>query len=169
MRGVPGRSGRTVTAVVLALDDATAQLVQQISTSGSARPFGGLRAGSAALERGRRGGLRLRGYGYVPGVRVSGLIPARGAHFTLAVGGPAAAHGRLTFSRRGVTGVLGGVPVHVGARVLAGRASTAGWVAPAASAGPGRLAAAGRAQVLDGPSPLRNPPLGSSLSAPAGR
>lgn len=158
--GVPGRVGRTVAAAVLTLDDATGQLLQQLVTSGQTQPFGGLRSGSAALERHGRG-LRLRGYGYVPGVRVSGLIPARGSRFALTIGGRAAAHGRLVFSRRGVTGVLDGVPVHVGARTLGRRASSSALAAAVGSAG--------RGGSFVGPSPLRPPPLGSGLSAPVGR
>jgi pimeloyl-ACP methyl ester carboxylesterase len=157
-RGVPGLPGRTLAAVVLTLDDATTQLVAQLVTSGQSQPFGGLRAGSATLEQGR--GLRLRRYGFVPGVRVSGLIPPRGAHFTLAVGGRAAAHGHLIFTRRQVTGVLDGVPVHVDARGLGRRASSPSFAA---------AASAGRAGALGGPPPLRPPALGTGLSALVGR
>lgn len=123
VRGVPGVRGRTVAAALLTIDDATEQLLAQLVTSGQAAPFGGLRAGSAALQRGR--GLRLRGYGYVPGVRVSGLLPARGRRFTLMVRGRAAAHGWLRFSRGGVEGMLDGMPVQVGRRALGRRAATA--------------------------------------------
>lgn len=156
--GVSGLAGRTVTAVVLTFDDATTELLAQLLTSGRAAPFGGLRAGSAAFGPGR--GLRLRGYGYVPGVRVSGLIPARGSHFTLAVGGQAAAHGHLTFSRSGVTGVLAGVPVRAGARVFGRRASASVLAA---------VASAGRSRPFEGPSPLRPPSPGAGLSGLVGR
>jgi pimeloyl-ACP methyl ester carboxylesterase len=156
--GVPGLAGRTVAAVGLTLDDAATHLIAQLVTSGQAQPFGGLRSGSAALQRAR--GLRLRSYGYVPGVRVSGVVPARGARFTLTVGGRAAAHGRLTFTRGRVTGVLDGVPVHVGGRALGRRASSSALAA---------AASAGRDGTLDGPSPLRMPSLGTGLSALAGR
>jgi pimeloyl-ACP methyl ester carboxylesterase len=158
-RGVAGLPGRTVAATVLTLDDATAQLIQQLASSGSAQRFGGLRAGSAALQRGR--GLRLRGYGYVPGVIVSGAIPARGSRFTMTVGGRAAAHGNLTFSRRGIVGVLDGVPVHVPARALGTPAVRSAALAT--------LAAAGRDAAFDAPSPLRPPVPGTGLSSPVGR
>ncbi|HEV7773441.1 MAG TPA: alpha/beta hydrolase, partial [Conexibacter sp.] len=110
VRGVPGLAGRTVAAVLLTLDDATTQLLAQATTSGQVRAFGGLRAGSATFAA--RRGLRLRGYGYVPGVRVSGLLPVRGRRVTLTVSGRTAVHGRLVVARTGVTGVLDGVPVH---------------------------------------------------------
>jgi pimeloyl-ACP methyl ester carboxylesterase len=124
---VSGRTGRTVTAIVRTLDDATEQLVAQLLSGGRPRPFGGLRAGSALLERGR--GLRLRDYVYVPGVVVGGTIPPRGARFTVTVGGAAAARGRVAISRDGLAGVLGGERVTVSARAL-------GWrsVASAAAA-----------------------------------
>lgn len=128
-----GRPGRTVTAVVRTLDDATDQLVAQLVTSGQPRPFGGLRAGSAALARDH--GLRLRGYSYVPGVTLDGLIPSRGTRFTLEIGGSAAVHGRLTMTRDGVTGWLGGEPVHVSARALEWRAGSAAIASAAAAPG----------------------------------
>ncbi|MFL5817222.1 MAG: alpha/beta hydrolase [Conexibacter sp.] len=156
--GVPGLAGRTASAVVLTLDDATTRLIAQLTSSGNPQPFGGLRAGSAALQRGR--GLRLRSYGYVPGVRVSGLLPVRGPRFTLTIDGRAAAHGHLTFTRRRVTGVLGGVPVHVGARGLGQRASSSALAAAASRVVDG---------ALDGPSPLRSPTLGDGLSRSVGR
>ena len=158
MRGVPGLAGRTVAAVVLTLDDAT----RSGRAARDERPGAAVRraAGGQRGARARARGLRLRGYGYVPGVRVSGVIPRARARFTLMVGGRAAAHGRLTFSRRGVTGVLDGVPVRVGARSSAGAASSSTL---AASRPPGA------ARSFAGPSPLRPPALGSGLSAPVGR
>lgn len=123
VRGVPPRAGRTVAATLLTLDDATTQLLAQLASSGRPRPFGGLRAGSASVSVGR--GLLLRGYAYVPGVRVSGLIPVRDAPFALRVGGRAAVHGRLVVSRGGVTGVLGGVRVRLGPARLRAHAHAA--------------------------------------------
>ncbi|HMJ02810.1 MAG TPA: hypothetical protein VK506_07705, partial [Conexibacter sp.] len=122
-----GRIGRTVTAVVRTLDDATDQLIAQVLTTGQAHPFGALRAGSAVLERGR--GLRLRAYVYVPGVAVSGLVPASRPRFTLTVGGRAAAHGRVTLSRGGLTGELDGEQVDVSARALGWRSPSTATVA----------------------------------------
>jgi len=131
---VRGTPGRTVTAVLRTLDDASEQLIEQIvMTNGQAQPFGGLRAGSATLESGGRG-LRLRSYAYVPGVTVSGLVPSRGTRFTLTVGGRAAARGRLTVSSRGVSGVLGGVTIRLSARALGWRGASSAAVASVAAA-----------------------------------
>ncbi len=147
-----GRTGQTVTAVLHTLDDATEHLIEQVLGSGQAQPFGGLRAGSAALDRAR--GLRLRGYSYVPGVTVSGLIPARAKSFALAVGGRAAARGRLTISRAGVAGVLGGRRVRISARALGWRSASSAALA---------ASAAGLA-----PSLLREPPLARHAALPRG-
>jgi pimeloyl-ACP methyl ester carboxylesterase len=130
---LPGRPGRTLTAVVRTLDDATDQLLAQVLGTGRTRPFGGLRAGRAVL--GSRG-LRLEAYAYVPGVAVSGLIPASRRRFTLTVGGSAAAHGRVTVSRSGIAGRLGGVPVRVGARALGWRSMPTAAAAARAASGP---------------------------------
>jgi pimeloyl-ACP methyl ester carboxylesterase len=134
MPGVPGAAGCTVTAVLMTVDDASEQLIELLGGGGQSTGFGGLRAGSAVLEQG--GGVRLRGYGYVPGVRVSGVLPARGSPFMLTIGGRAAPHGRLTVSRGGVRGSLGGVRVDVPERVLRrqpGAGALAGAVASAAA------------------------------------
>ena len=125
VHGMDRLAGRTVRALVLTLDDATEQVVAQIATGGSAGSFGGLRAGGGALGR---KGLRLRGYGYVPGMTVTGSIPARGTRFTMRIGGRTAAHGHLTVSRHGIAGVLGGTHVKASAAAL-------GWRRVSASAG----------------------------------
>lgn len=142
--GVAGLPGRTVAAVLLTLDDATQQLLQQVATSGRALPYGGLRSGSARLDR---HGLRLRRYGYVPGVWITGRIPARGSRIALAVGGYAAARGRLVVSRTGVDGELAGVLVHAGPRALGRRAPIAARLAD-------RADAAAAAETLDDPWPV---------------
>jgi pimeloyl-ACP methyl ester carboxylesterase len=144
--GLPALSGRTVTAVVRTLDDASEQLIQQVLAGTRPRPFGGLRAGSAVLERSR--GLRLRGYAYVPGVTVSGLIPSRGPRFTLQVGGEAAAGGHLTLSRSGVVGRLDGRPVRASAREL-------GWRSSRAAAALASAADASEATLQGGLTPIR--------------
>lgn len=151
-----GRVGRTVTAVVRTLDDAADQLLARVVAGGDARPFGGLRAGSAVLVRER--GLLLRGYAYVPGVTVSGLIPVRGRRITLTVGGSAAARGRLTISRDGVEGQLDGQRVDAPARALRGSGSTAA-AAAALDLRPSPLAATAGA-----PLDLRLSPLAASPS-----
>jgi pimeloyl-ACP methyl ester carboxylesterase len=130
VHGLSPRVGRTVAAAVLTLNDVSDQLVEQlVSGAPGPRAFGGLRAGSATVEPGR--GFRLHGYAYVPGVTLTGLLGLRSS--TLHVGGAAAAHGRLTFSARGVRGVLAGQRVHLSARAL--NRLTSGSAALAARAG----------------------------------
>lgn len=126
-RGAPLVAGRTVEAAVLTLGDVTDQLIEQM-ISGSPQAFGGLRAGSAALGR---AGVHLHGYAYVPGVTLTGLL--HGKTFSLRVGGSAAPHGRLTFSAKGIRGVLGGRSVQVAAKEL-DRLAGAGASATAALA-----------------------------------
>jgi pimeloyl-ACP methyl ester carboxylesterase len=149
---LPRRSGRTVEAVLRTLDDASGELLEQ-ALAGAARPhpFGGLRAGSAAFDRAR--GLRLRAYAYVPGVEVSGLVSSRRRSFTVTVGGRDAAHGRLTFSRRGVAGTLDGAPVRVSARALRAGSGSAAMAAVASLAR--RADAAAAAHAADDPRPFR--------------
>jgi len=66
---------------------------------------GGLRSGHATAAS---NGFDLRRVEFVPGVVVSGHIPAAGSA-TLTITGTTAAHGRLTFSRSGsVSGTLDG-------------------------------------------------------------
>jgi pimeloyl-ACP methyl ester carboxylesterase len=113
LRGTDARTGRTVGAVVLTLGDVVDQVIEQ---SGSVRAFGGLRAGSASVDPGH--GVRLRGYSYVPGVTVTGIVPTKSSAFTLRVGGPAAARGRLKLSAKTLTGTLGGKRVKIGAKEL---------------------------------------------------
>jgi pimeloyl-ACP methyl ester carboxylesterase len=140
--GVAGRRSRTLRAVTDTLGDATQQLLQQLGSGASPQPFGGLRAGSAAL--GKRG-LRLRGYAYVPGVTLTGVIPQKVTRFTMRIGGSAASHGPLTITAKGISGVLGGKRVKATAAAL-------GWrTAKAASAG---AAFGGQEPVLRLPDPL---------------
>jgi hypothetical protein len=97
--------------------------------------FGGLRGGTVRITK---AGAELQRFSYVPGVRLSGVIPTAlllknsGAPATLGVSGPAASTGRLRVAARGrLTGVLGGRPVraNVSAKVKVARA-TAGREAP---------------------------------------
>lgn len=126
-RGAPGRAGRTVAAVLLTYGDAADQVVAQtVQSGGAVRAFGGLRAGSASLQPGR--GMQLRGYSYVPGVTISGLVRPDDPELTLRVGGAAAARGSVTIGRDGLRGRLGGRTVRLSAsalRAAAARASAA--------------------------------------------
>jgi pimeloyl-ACP methyl ester carboxylesterase len=135
-RGAPGRAGRTVAAVLLTYGDAADQVVAQtVQSGGAVSAFGGLRAGSASLQPGR--GMQLRGYSYVPGVTISGLVRPDDPELTLKVGGAAAARGSLTIGRDGVRGRLGGRTVRLPAAALrAGAAAASPPSAIVAAAGP---------------------------------
>jgi pimeloyl-ACP methyl ester carboxylesterase len=115
-RGHHGVVGRTLTAVLASVSDVDEALnVADYSFRGFAQ-VGGLRAGYAHDNYPR---IRLHGYSYVPGVRVSGRLDgARNQHGTLRVSGSAAAHGHVRLHRDGsVTGRLEGRRVRIaGAR-----------------------------------------------------
>jgi hypothetical protein len=129
---VPGRAGRTVAALDATFDDLTFALSPAL---GSALAGPGLRGGSFRL---RRGGIVLYRLQVVRGVRVSGVLPARGSA-SLRLSGSAAAAGRLRVSPRGtVRGRLGGKRVH--GRLRAGPLRPVAGGARAATAGPSRFA-----------------------------
>jgi hypothetical protein len=113
--GIRGlRRARTVTAVGATLDDLALSLSSAFDfpTHGS-----GLRGGRFGERAGR---LRLDGLVVVPGVQVSGE-ETRNA-LRLRIGGPAAAHGRVTVRRGGLlAGRLAGraVRAHLGDRLPA--------------------------------------------------
>jgi pimeloyl-ACP methyl ester carboxylesterase len=137
-RGVPGRAGRTLTAVELTLadfDSQTARVLGQIF-SGRFNGFGGLRRGRFGRIGSRAG---LERYSYVSGVEISGLFPKPPAklfrrvmrHFRFAdvirlgkllfgpvrlrVTGEAAARGSVVWNRLkgSISGRLGGRRVRV--------------------------------------------------------
>jgi pimeloyl-ACP methyl ester carboxylesterase len=147
--GNHGQPGRTLGAAVLTLADFDRQLMlalseqsgsEVLSGTASARA-GGLLAGWGGVTNGT---AVLHGYSYVPGVTVSGTI-STGAT-TLRIGGPAAAHGTITLSARGmINGVLAGHHVHLtaaGAARVDGGASALAFSARVRSlvASPTRLA-----------------------------
>ena len=112
-RGLAGKPGRTLTAVVDAILDLSRQVVtatlqaDQELPSGSS--FGGLRGGYAKLTS---SAAILRGFSFVAGVRLSGIFPVKGGELqpaTIRVYGSEAARGRVRFgARRHIAGVLGG-------------------------------------------------------------
>jgi pimeloyl-ACP methyl ester carboxylesterase len=110
-----GRPGRALEAVALTLADLKRQLsyllLAELGSDSLSQPtslsLGGLRAGWAGLSDDR---LRLDGYAYVPGVRITGSIDA--GQGSLQISGTAGAEGTVTVrdsDRLG--GVLGGVPL----------------------------------------------------------
>ena len=99
LRGVGGRSrkAKTVRAVRLTANDMLTSLL------GTASPtFGGLRGGYAAVGL-RPARVRLVGYQYVPGVRVSGLLRRKRGRLvgTLTVTGGRAVPGTVRVTRSG--------------------------------------------------------------------
>ncbi len=135
---MPPATGRVVRAILDTYDDAIDQVVSAITTSGeTTHSFGGLRAGSASVGA---SGLRLRGYSYVPGLTLSGLIKPKADSFTLRVGGGEAVRGHVTVSADGIVGTLGGEPVDVSAETLR-------WASAHAAAGDGPAAASRRTPV----------------------
>jgi len=111
--GTSGRAGKTVRAVLDTLSQSIDVGVDNFLNGSSltaAVSFGGLRAGwgSFSLD-----GLHLHGYSYLPGITVSGDYGTKSKTYTLAVGGPKAADGELTFhsKQRTLTGTLGGVAI----------------------------------------------------------
>jgi pimeloyl-ACP methyl ester carboxylesterase len=112
-RGLGGKPGRTLTAVLDTLVDLSRQVISatlqadQELPSGSS--FGGLRGGYAELSS---AAARLRRYSFVTGVRLSGTFPVRNGELqaaTITISGSQAAHGSVSFGlRKFVTGTLGG-------------------------------------------------------------
>jgi pimeloyl-ACP methyl ester carboxylesterase len=111
--GLGGRPGRTLTAVLDTLIDlerqvigATLQAEQNLPTGSS---FGGLHGGYARLSS---AAVKLVDFTFVPGVQISGDLPANGGKLhsiAVRVDGPAAARGTVVLaSGDRVSGVLDG-------------------------------------------------------------
>jgi hypothetical protein len=103
--------------------------------------FGGLRGGTVSVTR---AGVVLSRFSYIPGLQISGLLPTgivlknAGAPGSLAIGGRAAAAGRLRIGAGGrLSGTLAGRPVHVNASARVRLARSA----PGGEAGASRSAA----------------------------
>jgi pimeloyl-ACP methyl ester carboxylesterase len=117
-----GRSGRTLASALASVRDLRRAVIDLALGFGAlpvGASFGGLRGGSAQMTG---AGARLHSYSYVPGVRLSGLVPMgillrdEGSAARLQVGG--AASGRLVLAAGGrVSGELGGR--HIALRVSA--------------------------------------------------
>jgi hypothetical protein len=106
---------KTVAAVSATVRDVRLQFLGDEIAAGRVTPAGakvaGLRSGHAtATSR----GYKLRRVEFVPGVTVSGAVPARAGSATLTISGRSAPHGTLTIHPDGtVTGRLGGRKVSV--------------------------------------------------------
>ncbi|MGZ8632783.1 MAG: alpha/beta hydrolase, partial [Solirubrobacteraceae bacterium] len=106
--GVGGTRGRAVFAVLDTLTDARLSALQAL-LAGLQVSGGGLRGGSFSGEASFDGRLRLHGYAFVPGLRVTGSLSTSDGVISGTVRVSGAANGTLKVSRRGeVTGVLGG-------------------------------------------------------------
>jgi pimeloyl-ACP methyl ester carboxylesterase len=106
--GVGGTRGRALFAVLDTVTDARLGALQALFAGLEVRG-GGLRGGSFSAQASFEGRLRLRGYAFVPGLRVSGSLATSEGLISGTVHITGAAHGSLKINRRGtVTGVLGG-------------------------------------------------------------
>jgi pimeloyl-ACP methyl ester carboxylesterase len=106
VRGVSGKPGRTLRALLHTLDDADGAL----ALSASGRSAGGLRGGRV---RARGSGIELLRFQYIPGVIVDAKS-LRGGGLDIRLSGPAASSGRVTLARGGrLIGRLGGRRVAV--------------------------------------------------------
>ena len=104
--GLPGRAGETLTAVSRTLGDVRVSVLTKLLAGARSPGVGGLRGG---YLRTSGTAIALRGYAFVPGVTVSGTVPASSAAaIRLTVGGSAAAHGTVTVIPSRVSGRLGG-------------------------------------------------------------
>jgi pimeloyl-ACP methyl ester carboxylesterase len=139
-RGLAGKPGRTLTAVVDAILDLSRQVIaatlqaDQELPSGSS--FGGLRGGYAKLTP---SAAALRGFSFVAGVRLSGTFAIKDGELqpaTIRVYGSEAARGTVRFDTgRHIAGILGGRRFELSlARVRVSRAGEGeGWPARALS------------------------------------
>jgi pimeloyl-ACP methyl ester carboxylesterase len=134
--GLGGNRGRTLTAVLDTLVDlerqvigATLQVEQELPSGSS---FGGLHGGYAKLSS---SAVRLHDFTFVPGVALSGTLPASEGKLhaiTIRISGAAAAHGTVAIgSGERVTGTLGGTRFDVStAKAHLSRAGAAPTVWP---------------------------------------
>jgi hypothetical protein len=124
--GIPGRAGRTLTAVRLTLHDATPSFEAVLDTilSDEVLRLGGLRGGASATSGGGAK-LALHHYSFIDGVRVSGTLrhfdEELGVRGTLRVSGRAGVHGTLTVHGQRVRGRVAGqsVDVHMALNLFA--------------------------------------------------
>jgi pimeloyl-ACP methyl ester carboxylesterase len=131
-RGLTGKPGRTLTAVLDAIVDLDRQVVaatlqaNQELPSGSS--FGGLRGGYARLTS---SAAILRGFSFVAGVKLTGAFPLKNGELqpaTIRIYGSQASPGTVSFgSGKQITGRLGGRHFDVSlAKIKLSRVSRAG-------------------------------------------
>ncbi len=112
VRGLRGRPGRTLMAVLQTMVDLDRQVIgatlQADASLPSGSSFGGLRSGYAKITR---RAVRLHDFSFVSGVALSGVFPVRRGRLgpaTIDVGGYAAARGDVRLANGRATGALGG-------------------------------------------------------------
>ncbi len=146
--GLGGNPGRTLTAVLDTVVDlerqvigATLQAERELPSGAS---FGGLHGGYARLSS---SAVLLSDFTFVPGVQLSGILPAAGGKLhtiTVKIGGPAAAHGIVVIdSSKRAIGILGGRRFDLSiakARLSQARTAPVAWPLTALLPGPTRLA-----------------------------
>jgi pimeloyl-ACP methyl ester carboxylesterase len=141
---VGGTRGRALFAVLDTAADARLTALQLLFASLDVRG-GGLHGGRFSGQSALDGPLRLHGYAYVPGLRVTGALHLSEGALTGTVRVSGKAHGTLTLDRRGgATGVLGGRHVRYRPRRRVTAATT-------------RLDGTSLRRSIDGPA--RRPPL----------
>ncbi len=135
-RGLGGRPGKTVVAVLDTLLDLNRQVIAATLQADAALPsgasFGGLHGGYARLGS---SSLVLHSMSFVPGVILSGAFPVRHGQLavsTIHVGGASASHGSVRFgsSSRRVAGSLGGRRFDLRLSSTRSRLSSAGGSGP---------------------------------------
>jgi pimeloyl-ACP methyl ester carboxylesterase len=123
-RSAPGVGGERGRALFAVLDTVTDSIVSagQLQDAGLPLRGGGLRGGRFTFSD-DTGNLRLRRYGFVPGLRVTGTVRADESDLTgrVTVQGPRGVSGFLQITRTGANGRLGGRAV----RFRAGRRASA--------------------------------------------
>jgi pimeloyl-ACP methyl ester carboxylesterase len=121
--GVGGGRGRALFAVLDTITDSRLAALQALFAGLQVRG-GGLRGGSFSGQASFEGRLRLRGYAYVPSLRVSGSLSTSEGRISGTVHVTGIAHGTLRITRRGtVTGTLGGRHVRYRPKRRAGAAT----------------------------------------------
>jgi pimeloyl-ACP methyl ester carboxylesterase len=106
--GVGGSRGRAVFAVLDTVTDARLAALQTLFAGLQVRG-GGLRGGSFSAQASFEGRLRLSGYAFVPGLRVTGSLSSSEGTISGTVHVSGTATGTLKITRSGtVTGALGG-------------------------------------------------------------
>jgi pimeloyl-ACP methyl ester carboxylesterase len=124
--GTTGARGRVVSAAIVSAIDARVAILQDLYAGYGTLRGGGLRGGSYALDGAR---MVLRGYRYVPSVRITGSLRLGGgsAAGRVRVDGPGTLDGTLVLGAHGgAKGAIGGRRIRVRAATGLAAAAVAG-------------------------------------------